>query len=457
MKYMKKKHIYSSIVVLTIVALNIQWLGLVQEGHIFTVAHAILFNQLNVNQDGGGGGFNGNGGGYDFLYDPGIVDVLVPSDVITTPTVPNPSSGNPTKLVCPWECGEQYWYPAGFYAIPEMCTEGDLLIQDIQADINAGKTGDWDGNGLWGPDSVYNAGDKVAWDGLWVWKRHNITTGIGWTAWWVGLANYCQANGWWTSSNSQSIAYGDTSTLTFTVAQNIQGTGGTYSVNLLAKDTTAGVVRMQGNYAATTIPGGQTVTSPSFNSPFIYMNVPDGNYSVRLNSSENLYTSVTPAFTENATWNTAVKDHKLSVTGKEYEHLFYELATPKIALTRYGLNFDSKDALVAYLKDSDFFGKLSMSETEKNNSLEYLLPRLPAAQNYYLSVMTDESVAALSTVTVDPVPQKLVRTYYVVYPTAAPVATTGGLSFTAKDVSGGSVVKEYGEIIVKPEMYVFWK
>lgn len=457
---MKKKTIFSFVALVTVFALNVQWFGLAQEGYLFSVAEALYnYEEVFVREDGGGGGFQGggNGQGYDFLYDVDVLEVLAVDDVETTPTVPNPNITGITKLTCPWDCGEGYWYPAGFYAIPQMCTEGNILIADIQADINGGRTGDWDGAGSWGANSVYDAGEKVAWDGLWVWDRYNITTGIGWTAWWVGLANYCQSNGWWTTSNAQSIAYGDTATLTFTIAENIEGTGGTYGVDLLAKDVTAGIVRMEGNYAATTIPGGQTVTSPSFNSPFIYLEVPDGEYSVTLDSEWDMYQSVTPSFTAAATWHTTIDDSKLYVAGKPQDHLFYELGMHRIDLTRHGINFDSREALETYLQDSDFFTKLEMNDREKVNSLGYLLPKLPESKNYYLTVLTDESVNTLSTITVNPTPEKLVRTYYAVYPTVAPVATEGGLQFTDKDISGNSVVKEYGEIIVKPEMYVFWK
>lgn len=448
---MKKKHHYSLVAALIISALNIQWLDLVQEGHLFKMADALYFDTMpTVDADGGGGGFE-PGVGYDFLYDPTIV--VVPADVVRTPTVPNP--GNSTKLVCPWDCGEDSWYTPGFYGVPEMCTEGNLLIADIQADINTGKTGDWDGAGEWGANSVYDAGEKVAWDGVWVWQRHNVTTGIGWTAWWVGLADYCLANGWWTGSNKAEIAQGTTATLTFTIAENIPGNGGTYSVDLLLKTTE--VVRMEGKFAGNIIPGGQTVTTPSFNSPFVYLSVPDGQYSISLDSEWDRYQSVTPTFTGKARWDVTVHEGQTYVGEQAQNHLFYELAMHRIDLSRHGENFASKEALVSYLSGSKFFTQLEMTETEKSNSLGYLIPRLPDSENYYLTVLTEESVQALSSITVSPAPEKLVRTYYAIYPTSAPVATDGGLQFVDKDLTGDSVVKEYGEIIVKPEMYVFWK
>lgn len=451
---MKKTPILKTVAIVTLFSMNVYWFGFSGQESFVNTAEALY--QTTQDLDGGGGGFEGGGGGYDFLYDD-TIDVVV-EDVERTPTVPNPTTGGVTKLTCAWNCGESYWYPAGFYAIPEMCTEGNLLIQDIQADINGGRTGDWDGAGSWGANSVYDAGEKVAWDGLWVWERHNITTGIGWTGWWVGLADYCEGNGWWTSSNKQSIAYGDTATLTFTIAENIEGTGGTYGVDLLAKDTVVGVLRMQGKLAANIITGGQTVTTPSFNSPFIYFdNVSDGAYTVALDSRWDMYQSVTPAFTRAAVWEVVASGGDITVADEGEDHLFYELAMNRIDLSRNGMNFSSKDDLVAFLEGSDFFTNLHMTAQEKDNSLGYLIPRLPSSENYYLTVLTSDAVESLSQLSVTPKPEQLVRTYYAVYPTVAPVHSSGGLEYPSSFEAGKSTVKEYGEIIVKPEMYVFWK
>jgi hypothetical protein len=437
---MKKKTLYTIAAIATIFSLNVQWLGLIQDGYLFSEANAMR-QYKNVDLDGGGGG--------NFIDDYEIP----PSDVIvSTPTVPNPPNGN--DLHCPWECGESYWYPQGFTAIPQMCTEGNEMVDDIRADIQSGNTGDWDGNNLWGDDSVYQAGEKVAWDGLWVWPKYNVTTGIGWTAWWVALANYCEGNGYWSDSNKEDIQYGETTTLTFTIAAQPSGAG-TYSAEIIAK--TAEVVRIKGNHSSGPATPPQTVTTPNFNSPFVYLTVPDGMYSIELDSEWDKYQSITPAFTRAAAWDVLVQNGEMSVEGIKQNHLFYELAMHRIDLTRNGINFESKDALVQYLQESDFFSKLAMSETEKDNSLGYLIPNLPDSENYYLTVLTDESVNNLSSISVTPAPEKLVRTYYAVYPTTVPVQANGDLSFEAKDVSGDSIVKEYGEIIIKPEMYVFWK
>ncbi len=450
---MKKKYIFSFVAVVTVIALNVQWLGLAQEGFIFNL----------VNAGGEGTGinteFNINGIGYDFLNFTEVQDGLTPGDVTQTATVPNSAvAGIKTKLTCPWDCGESYWFPEGFYAIPEMCTEGNLLILDIQEDIVAGRTGDWDGAGTWGANSVYDAGEKVAWDGLWVWERYNITTGIGWTGWWAGLANYCEANGWWSDSNKENVVYGGTVTLTFTIAENIVTGDVTYTGNLLAKDSTLGLLRMQGSSIGTIIAGGQTVTTPSFNSPFIYFsNMPNGDYAVKLDSDWDRYQAVSPAFSSGSLWDINVNSDKVNTVEGEYEHLFYELAMSRIDLSRNGVNFNSKESLVEFLDTSDFFENLHMTSVEKANSLDYLIPRLPDSSNYYLTILSDDAINSLSEISVSPKPEQMVRTYYAIYPTKTPVKTTGVLDYPEPFDTSKPTVKEYGEIIVKPEMYVIWK
>jgi hypothetical protein len=444
---MKQKNISKVVVLLTVIALNVQWLSLIQDGRTFRVAEAqteITDRPGDVDPDG---------------YD--VIEVLDPDPnlVVSTVTVPNTPSINgvePTRLSCPWECGESYFQvdgrinETGYAAIPQMCTEADDMVDAIKVDIAAGSTGNY---GLyWGPDSVYNAGERVSWDGLWVWDAYNITTGIGWTAWWVALANYCESRGYWSSSNKHLITYGGTHTLTFTMAPTTEG--GTYSVNLLAKTTE--VVRMQGTNSGGST-SAKTVVTPNFNSPFIYFDVPDGRYEVSLDSDWDMYQSVTPAFTYGSSWSVDVLDDQVRVNGESHDHLFYELAMNRIDLTRNGINFSSKDKLVEFLEKSDFFNNLHMTEIEKRNSLEYLIPRLEASPNYYLTVLSQESVDALSDITITPKPEQLVRTYYAVYPTVAPVKTTGGLDYPSDFDRSVSVVKEYGEIIIKPEMYVFWK
>jgi hypothetical protein len=439
---MKNNTLTKVLAVVTLFSINLQFFNWNDGQGPVRTADALY--QIQRQLDGGGGG----GGTYEIDIEENTDFLLnnnVPAANVThTAVVPNPTGA--TKLVCPWECGESYWYPDGFYAIPEMCSEADIMVDDIRASISRG-------NNSWGNDSVYSAGERVSWDGLWVWQKYNITTGIGWTAWWVGLANYCTALGTWESSNASEISYGDTTSLTFTIEAGAAGNGG-YLADLLA--LTNNTIRMQGRYSSSTSNGG-TVTSPTFNSPFIYFDVADGDYSVTLDSEWDKYQSVAPAFTSAAAWDVDVRDSVATVAGAQYSHLFYELAMHKIDLTRNGKNFNTKEELVTYLKESDFFAQLGMTDVEKSNSLEYLLPKLPDAPYYYLTILEGEAIDALSTITISPTPEQLLRTYYAVYPTTSPVKVDADLQFSQTPIKHGSVVKEYGEIIVKPEMYVFWK
>lgn len=443
---MKNKHILKTVALITLFALNVHWFDVLQDGVHLTTVNAQERNDFQLDFD-----FDREGGGFDFL---GTVPDDIPTSFITqTQTVPNPPGA--ASMSCAWECGEGTWYDGVFGAIPQMCTEADEMVADIRADIAANRTGDWDGDNLWGDDSVYSAGERIAWDGLWVWKKYNITTGIGWTGWWVGLARYCEANGYWSSSNKDDIEYGSFIGLEFTIAGTDSGRG-VYSLKSEPTKTNS-MLRMEGKYTSGSSTPARTVTTPVFNSPFIYLEVPDGQYIVTLDSEWDQYQSVSPEFTQESSWSVNVTQADMYVGDEVKDHLFYELGMHRIDLERNGLNFETKEALIAYLQDSDFFAKLNMSEVEKSNSLGYLVPKLPESENYYLTVLSDEAIAALSKITVTPAPDNLVRTYYAVYPTSSAVKTEGGLEFPGALNVTGSTVKEYGEIIVKPEMYVFWK
>jgi hypothetical protein len=440
---MKKKTIHTLVVVLTVFSLNVQWFGLIQDGYLFNEVDAMRL-QRQASVDGGGGGYD-----YDFT-EREVTVAASNSDTASTNPVPAniastfvvPSSGQRTLLTCPWSSGQCGAEASKYYVLPVMCSEAGEMMNDLKNQISSTNGTSYDG-------TVY---EVVQTYGTWVWQKHSVTTGIGWSGWWVAFANYCTGLGLWESSNASQIQFGQDMQLTFTIAstpaQDI------FSAEVIALGTDS--IRMQGTRSSCQNCGG-TVVSPPFNSPFIYATLADGIYSIELDSEWDRYQSVTPAFTRAAAWDMTVKNGVMNVEGNEQHHLFYELAMHRIDLTRNGINFESKDALVQYLQESDFFSKLAMSETERENSLGYLIPNLPDSKNYYLTVLTDESVDALSSITVTPAPEKLIRTYYAVYPSTVPIKTSGGISFKQKDVSGDSVVKEYGEIIVKPEMYVFWK
>ena len=195
-------------------------------------------------------------------------------------------------------------------------------------------------------------------------------------------------------------------------------------------------------------------------SPFIYFyNAPEGEVTVRLDSQLDSYAPL-PAFNQESGWDLTVKDSALYLDDTAIDHVFYELALNKIALTRNGRNFESKDEVITYLKNSDFLTKLGFSEQEKNNSLGYLIPEIEAAADseyYYLTILEDESIAESGTLTVTPTPDKIDRKYFAVYPSAAPVVTTGDFAFPPVEPIEGFTVKETGEFLINQSMFVFFK
>ncbi len=195
-------------------------------------------------------------------------------------------------------------------------------------------------------------------------------------------------------------------------------------------------------------------------SPFIYFyNAPDGAVEISLDSQLDSYAPL-PAFNDEQGWELVAKDSKLTLDGKPVDHVFYELALNKISLSRNGRNFASKEEVIMYLNDSDFLTKLGFSQTEKDNSLGYLVPEIEAAADseyYYLTVLDAQSVAETGTLTVSPIPDKIVRQYFAVYPTDVPVATTGDFVFPEVELIEGFIVKETGEFLINPSMFVFFK
>lgn len=195
-------------------------------------------------------------------------------------------------------------------------------------------------------------------------------------------------------------------------------------------------------------------------SPFIYFyNAPEGEIDVTVDSQLDSFAPL-PAFNQDNGWDLTVKDSVLSLDGTEVDHVFYELALNKIALTRNGRNFASKDEVIEYLTDSDFLTRLGFSEQEKNNSLNYLIPKIEEASDneyYYLTVLEEDSIAESSNLTVTPTPDKIDRKYFAVYPSSVPVTTTGDFVFPEVEEVKGFTVKETGEFLINSSMFVFFK
>lgn len=362
-----------------------------------------------------------------------------------------PKHSNSVSITCPWNCGCHWVNKSAvggdmscFYAEPKLCEEIEDFLADIRGDINENMKK----NGVdWGDDSVYSAGDNIAIDGLYNWK--GITTGMGWTGWWVALSDYCVERGDWESSNAESIAYGDTTSLTISKSGDKE-----FSGKIIAK--TGNSLSLEG---ILTRGNSHVITTPSFNSPFIYFeNVPEGKIKVFVNSEWKQYENVSPDFTEGHFWLLDGKKGELFAKGEKVENLFYELGLKKVELTRKGQNFETKQALISFLEESDFFPKLGFSEQQKRNSMDYLMPKLPEASNYYLTILDEESIGKVSQIKIDPIPQNMIRRFFAIYPTKGAVKTEGVLKYPEiENVGEGFVVKEYGEVLVDETTYVLWK
>ena len=208
-----------------------------------------------------------------------------------------------------------------------------------------------------------------------------------------------------------------------------------------------------------------TKTTNWNNSPFIYfLNPPQGNIAVTLNSKLNSYFPL-PSFNTTNGWNVTGDKQKgtVSIDGKEQKNLFYELAMNSVTLNRHGQNFNSKEEITSFLQNSGFFDKLGFSQEQKENSLSYVLQKLNDSKvntkHYYLTILTDESVADISTLAIQPKPKKLIRTYFAIYPTNVPVKTEGSFVFPQKEnlIKNNFTVKETGEFLVPNNMTIFFK
>lgn len=360
--------------------------------------------------------------------------------LLTSCTLSNkyPAPLGSTKITCPWNCGGTV-----YYAIPQLCTEADVFVSDIRADMKSQG---------YGNDSVYNTNSNVAFDGLWNWERYKITTGMGWTGWWVALSNYCIANNYWESSNASSIHYGETKALTFSMKQE----GDKKHIGKLLKKTKNSIT-MSGN--AESVYTKKTITSPNFNSPYIYLENAPKELDLKITTALNAFQNMSPDFNEKNGWSVSNQNGVLSVEGEILDQLFYEVALNKVFLNRNGRNFTTKEELENYLQESDFLSKLGLNEIQAKNSLDYVLPKIAGMQatNYYLTILSDESIQMISNLAIKPVPENIIRSFFAVYPTDLPIKTNGEFVYP-KEVSGdGFTLKEFGEVLVDEDMFVIWE
>lgn len=199
-----------------------------------------------------------------------------------------------------------------------------------------------------------------------------------------------------------------------------------------------------------------------YNTPFVYFsNPPQGAISVSLNSKLNSYLPK-PSFNKNNGWDLIGDSKKGSVylDGKEQKHLFYELAMNSITINRNGQNFNSKESITSFLNNSSFFDKLGFSKEQKENSLGYVLQKLNETKDtkyYYLTILDKNSVSDVSELNIKPKPNKIIRSYFAIYPSDVPVKTTGGFVFPKIEKESGFTVKETGELLIPNDMTVFFK
>lgn len=221
-------------------------------------------------------------------------------------------------------------------------------------------------------------------------------------------------------------------------------TSTTYSQTLLSK--TPQLLAVQGTQGSGTTNTDSGFTS-IYNSPFIYFKNPPANpVTVKLSSLLNEYTPK-PAFTSEYAWTDTFTNES---------ELFYELQIPAITLSRAGQNFSSKAELVAYLETGDFFDRMHFTELQKQNSLGYIVPKIPTdSPNYYLTILSPESIADISQLDISSNPV-IERNFFAIYPSAVSVATTDALQFPEQaPQSDAFTVTELGEVLVD-SMVINW-
>ncbi|MBS8121970.1 hypothetical protein [Candidatus Vampirococcus lugosii] len=211
------------------------------------------------------------------------------------------------------------------------------------------------------------------------------------------------------------------------------------------------------------IKGFKNTGSPNvggtYNTPFLYLeNQPEGKIDITINSKRDNYSSQRPDFNIENGWSVLNDNGNMFVELKKVDYLFYLLDFERIELTRNGKNFDSKDELTNYLINSDFFQKLGFDEEQKENSLDYILPTIQDSPNYYLTVLTKESIQNIVNYEFSEEPEKLIRRYFAIYPTLNPVKTSGGLQFPEIiEYDNEYIIKDFGEIYLKNGMLPIWK
>lgn len=197
-----------------------------------------------------------------------------------------------------------------------------------------------------------------------------------------------------------------------------------------------------------------------YNSPFIYFkNLPKRSIFVAIDSKLDRFLPK-PLFNDKNGWVIKPNGDNITISGNEEKHLFYELAVDQINLNRNGRNFASKIDAISFLENSNFLDKLGLSEVERKNSLDYFIPKIQSAESknyYYLTVLTESAINEISSLDIKPIPKNIERLYFALYPTDVPVKTEGDFIFPKiTNHDNEYSVKETGEILVYPSMWVLW-
>ena len=202
----------------------------------------------------------------------------------------------------------------------------------------------------------------------------------------------------------------------------------------------------------------ETVTTDSFNTPFVYIeNAPEWELEITMESDRDEYTAQDPEFNKENGWEVEIEGDNKYVEWEEVEELYYELKVNGVEITREGKNFGSKEELLEYMEESDFFDNLWLDEREKENSINAIQPKLPESENYYLTVLEEEAIEEIVNYEFSKEPEELIRRYYAVYPTENKVASTWEFNFPdEEEVDRDYVVKDYGEIVIKEDMIPLW-
>ncbi|MEF2175902.1 MAG: hypothetical protein V3575_05495 [Candidatus Absconditabacteria bacterium] len=195
------------------------------------------------------------------------------------------------------------------------------------------------------------------------------------------------------------------------------------------------------------------------NTPYIYsQGIKDmKGVNIELKSEKNNYFNLAPNFNVYNGRKFDIKEDKFLIDNKKLDYLYYELETPEITFNRNGILFDSKDKIIDYLNNSNFYEKLGLSEFEKQNSIDVIIKGLEDKTNkyYYLNLLSDRTIEDIVKNNINK-DVKVIRKYIGIYPTNNNIPNSGKFDFPTNNISGEHL-KDYGEIIVNGNMMVFWE